>query len=172
MDCQVRPRCGNHYEPLLTPPYGWVQEALVWLLLAFQPAFTIYAIFFGKPFLHQPPRERYAVWNYSILKAGEEGPPLALSLGTSIESTTTINGHPLYVPDDPQHNGVLARLTITYHNTPGRQYASIYDYHRFLGWRRVSDVENIEYDLNELDAMHPMTQQANEFFWRLGQSRP
>jgi hypothetical protein len=136
------------------------------------PAFNIYAIFFGKPFQHHPPRERYAVWNYGTLKAGEEGPPLTLSQGTSIESTNTINGHSLYVPDDPEHNGVLARLTITYHDTPGHKYASIYDYQRFLGWRRVSDVENIEYDLNELDAMHPMTQQANEFFWRLGQSRP
>ncbi len=136
------------------------------------PAFTVYAIFFGKPFMHRPPQERYAVWNYGTLKAGEEGPPLALSPGTSIESTTTINGHPLYVPDDPQHNGVLARLTITYHDTPGRKYASIYDYHRVLGWRRVSDAAHIEHDLHELDAMHPMTQQANEFYWRLGQSRP
>jgi hypothetical protein len=136
------------------------------------PAFNIYAVFFGKPFQGHPPRERYAVWNYGILKAGEEGPPLILSQGTSIESTHTINGHPLYVPDDPRHNGVLAHLTITYEDTPGRKYASIFDYHRFIGWRRVSDVENIEYDLNELDAMHPMTQQANEFFWRLGQNRP
>jgi len=135
------------------------------------PAFNIYAIFFGGLSQHLPPRERYAVWNYGTLKAGEEGPPLILSQGTSIESTTTINGHPLYVPGDPQHNGVLARLTITYHDTPGRKYASIYDFHRYLGWKRVSDVENIEYDLNELDAVHPMTQQANEFFWRLGQSR-
>lgn len=134
------------------------------------PAFNIYATFFGKPFQGHPPRERYVVWNYNngILEAGEEGPPLILSQGSSIESSTTIDGVPLYVPDDPQHNGVLARLTITYHDARERKYASIYDYQNVIGWITVKNAENIEYDLHELDTMHPMTQQSNEFYWRVG----
>jgi hypothetical protein len=136
------------------------------------PAFNIYAIIFGKPFQGYPPRERYVVWNYNngILEAGEEGPPLALSQGSSVESTNTIDGVPLYVPDDPHHNGVLARLTITYHDAHERKYASIYDYQNVIGWMTVKNAENIEHDLHELDAMHPMTQQSNEFYWRLGKS--
>ena len=134
------------------------------------PAFNIYAILFGKPFQQLPPREHYVVWNYGILEAGEEGPLLALSQGQSIESSNTIDGVPLYIPDDPQHNGVLARLTITYHDARERKYASIYDYQRYIGWITVKNAEDIEYDLQELDAMHPMTQQSNEFYWRLGQS--
>ena len=134
------------------------------------PAFNIYAIIFGKPFQGYPPRERYVVWNYGILEAGEEGPPLDLSQGSNIESSTTIEGVQLYVPDDPQHNGVLARLTITYHDARGRKYASIYDLQKFMGWITIRNAEDIEYDLQELDAMHPMTQQSNEFFWRMGKS--
>jgi hypothetical protein len=134
------------------------------------PAFNIYAIIFGKPFQGYPPRERYVVWNYGILESGEEGPPLALSQGSSVESTNTIDGVPLYVPDDPHHNGVLARLTITYHDARERKYASIYDYQNVIGWMTVKNAENIEHDLHELDAMHPMTQQSNEFYWRLGKS--
>lgn len=134
------------------------------------PAFNIYAIIFGKPLQQLPPRERYVVWNYGILEPGEEGSPLALSQGSNIESTTTIDGVPLYVPDAPQHNGVLARLTITYHDARGRKYASIYDYQRFIGWIAVKNAENIEFDLQELDAMHPITQQADEFYWRMGKS--
>ena len=134
------------------------------------PAFNIYAIIFGKPFQGYPPRERYVVWNYGILEAGEEGPPLALSQGSSVESTNTIDGVPLYVPDDPLHNGVLARLTITYHDARERKYASIYDYQNVIGWMTVKNAENIEHDLHELDAMHPMTQQSNVFYWRLGKS--
>jgi len=134
------------------------------------PAFNIYAILFGKPFQQHPPRERYVVWNYGILEPGEEGPPLALSQGTNIESSTTIDSTPLYVPDDSQHNGVLARLTITYHDARERKYASIYDYQNVIGWMTVKNAEDIEYDLHELDAMHPRTQQSNEFFWRVGKS--
>jgi hypothetical protein len=136
------------------------------------PAFNIYAIVFGAPFQGHPPHERYVVWNYNngILEAGEEGPPLALSQGSSVESTNIIDGVPLYVPDDPHHNGVLARLTITYHDARERRYASIYDYQKFIGWMTVKNAENIEHDLHELDAMHPMTQQSNEFFWRMGKS--
>ncbi len=136
------------------------------------PAFNIYATLFGKPFQQHPPRERYVVWNYNngILEAGEEGPSLALSQGSSVESTNIIDGVPLYVPDDPQHNGVLARLTITYHDARERKYASIYDYQNVIGWITVKNAENIEYDLHELDSMHPMTQQSNEFYWRLGKS--
>jgi hypothetical protein len=134
------------------------------------PAFNIYATIFGKPFQGYPPRERYVVWNYGILEAGEEGPPVALSQGSSVESTNTIDGVPLYVPDDPLHNGVLARLTITYHDARERKYASIYDYQNVIGWITVKNAENIEHDLHELDAMHPMTQQSNVFYWRLGKS--
>lgn len=134
------------------------------------PAFNIYATIFGKPFQGYPPRERYIVWNYGILEAGEEGPSLALGQGSSVESTNIIDGVPLYVPDDSLHNGVLARLTITYHDARERKYASIYDYQNVIGWLTVKNAENIEYDLRELDAMHPMTQQANEFYWRLGRS--
>lgn len=136
------------------------------------PAFNIYATFFGKPFQQHPPRERYVVWNYNngILEAGEEGPSLALSQGSSVESTNIIDGVPLYVPDDPLHNGVLARLTITYHDAREIKYASIYDYQNVIGWMPVKNAENIEHDLHELDAMHPMTQQSNEFYWRLGKS--
>lgn len=136
------------------------------------PAFNIYATIFGKPFQGYPPRDRYVVWNYGILGAGEEGPPLALGQGSNVESTNTIESVPLYVPDDLHHNGVLARLTITYHNSHERKYASIYDYQRFIGWITVKNAERIEYDLQELDAMHPMTQQENEFYWRLGKNRP
>lgn len=134
------------------------------------PAFNIYAVIFGKPFQGYPPRERYVVWNYGILEPGEEGPPLALSQGSNTESTNTIDGVPLYVPDDPRHNGVLARLTITYHDTRERKYASIYDYQNVIGWMTVKNAEDIEYDLHELDTMHPMTQRSNEFYWRLGKS--
>jgi hypothetical protein len=42
---------------------------------------------------------------------------------------------------------------------------------RYLDWQRVSDVEDIEYNLKEIDAMLPMTQQSDESFWRMGQSR-
>jgi hypothetical protein len=134
------------------------------------PAFNIYATIFGKPFYGQPPRERYVVWNYGILEAGEEGPSLDLKQASSVESTNTVDGIPLYVPDDSLHNGVLARLTITYHDARERKYASIYDYQNVIGWITVKNAENIEYDLRELDTMHPTTQQGNEFYWRLGQT--
>lgn len=133
------------------------------------PAFNIYAILFGKPFQQHPPREHYVVWNYGILGTGEEGPPLTLSQGQNVESTNIIDGHLLYVPDDPQHNGVLARLTITYHDTLGHKFVSMYDYQRYLGWMCISNAE-IEHDLRDLDAMTPMTQQSEEFFWRLGKT--
>jgi len=87
-----------------------------------------------------------------------------------VESTNEIDGCPLYVPDDPQHNGVLARLTVTYHDVRECKFASIYDYQRFIGWICVKNAENIEYDLHDLDTMHPVTQQSNEFFWRMGKS--
>src|SRR5216683_811280 len=169
----------NKLEGLIDSQSGLVrldrQAALISPMKGFKnigagPAFNIYAIIFGRPFQQHPPRERYVIWNYGILEPGEEGPPLDLSQGSSIESSTTIDGVPLYVPDDPQHNGVLARLTITYHDARGRKYASIYDYQKFMGWITVRNAEDIEYDLQELDAMHPMTQQSNEFYWRMGKS--
>jgi hypothetical protein len=45
------------------------------------PAFNIYGTLFGPPVNSQPPRERYAVWNYPALTPGAPGDKITLALG-------------------------------------------------------------------------------------------
>lgn len=132
------------------------------------PAFNIYGIFFGKPFQDTPPRERYIIWNYGVLPPSVLGKEITLSQGSSLRSETTIGGHTLYVPDDPQHNGCSARLTLTYHDIFGRKFASIYDYQNVLGWICVEHIEGIEQDLHELNEQEPMAQTAKRTYYNMG----
>lgn len=134
------------------------------------PAFNIYGVLFGLPFNSQPPRERYVVWNYPALTPGVPGDKITLSPGSSIESDTTIKGFTLYVPDNEDHNGILARFTLTYHDVFGRKHASIYDYHSVMGWISRGHFSNIEKDIYELDQETPATQMSNQFFYRLGKT--
>jgi len=131
------------------------------------PAFNIYGVFFGTPFRNTPPRERYVIWNYNVLPPGTPGKEITLSQGSSLRSETTIGSHTLYVPDDTQHIGCIARLTLTYHDIFGRKFASIYDYQNILGWICEEHIENLEQDLYELDQQEPATQQSNQFFYNL-----
>ena len=133
------------------------------------PAFNIYGILFGPPLLNsQPPRERYIVWNYPALTPGVAGDKITLQQGSNITSDTTIKGYTLYVPDDAEHVGVIARFTITYHDVFGRKHASIYDYHSQIGWRNRGHFSNIDFDIRELDQQTPGTQQTAQFVHRLG----
>jgi len=131
------------------------------------PAFNIYGILFGPPFQNTPPRERYIIWNYGFLPTGILGKEITLSQGSSLPSETTVSGYTLYVPDDAQHIGCIARLTLTYHDIFGRKLASIYDYQNRLGWICVKHIENLEHDIYELDEQEPTTQQSNQFFINL-----
>ncbi len=90
------------------------------------PAFNIYGILFGPPYITTPPKpptERYVVWNYASLSPGEAGAKIALEQSTNVSSETTIGGSPLYVPDDVDHIGIIARFTLTYHDVFGRKHA-------------------------------------------------
>lgn len=136
------------------------------------PAFNIYGVFFGTPLQNMPPADRYVLWNYGFLSPSSTGPTITLSQGTSLRSETTIKGHVLYVPDDVNHIGRIARLTLSYHDIFGRKFASIYDYQSVLGWICVGHFENIEHDLRELDDQEPATQQSNQFYYNMGKSRP
>jgi hypothetical protein len=95
--------------------------------------------------------------------------PISGALARKLPSSGT-TGRLLQQMPQVASTGVLARLTITYHDARERKYASIYDYQNVIGWMTVKNAENIEHDLHELDAMHPMTQQSNVFYWRLGKS--
>ncbi len=132
------------------------------------PAFNIYGTLFGPPVNSQPPRERYVVWNYPALTPGAPGDKITLSPGSSIESDTTIKGLTLYVPDDEDHIGTLARFTLTYHDVFGRKHASIYDYHSVMGWISRGHFSDIEKDIYELDQETPATPMSNQFFYRAG----
>ena len=136
------------------------------------PAFNIYGILFGPPYITTPPtppRERYVVWNYPALSPGQEGDKITLQQFTNIKSDTTIGGYPLYVPNDADHIAIIARFTLTYHDVFGRKHASIYDYHAQYGWRSRGHFPNIEYDIRELDRQTPGTQQAEQFWIAAGQ---
>jgi hypothetical protein len=135
------------------------------------PAFNIYGILFGPPYITTtptPPTERYVVWNYTSLSPGEAGARITLEQSTNVSSETTIGGYPLYVPDDVDHIGIIARFTLTYHDVFGRKFASIYDYHSQSGWRIRGHFPNIDYDIYELDRQTPATQQAAQFFYNAG----
>jgi hypothetical protein len=135
------------------------------------PAFNIYGILFGPPLITTPPKpptERYVVWNYPALTPGEAGARITLEQSTNVSSETTIGGYPLYVPDDVDHIGIIARFTLTYHDVFGRKHASIYDYHSQSGWRNRGHFPNIDHDIYELDRQTPATQQAAQFFYNAG----
>ena len=135
------------------------------------PAFNIYGILFGPPYITTPPTpptERYVVWNYPALSPGQEGDKITLQLFSNVSSETTIGGYPLYVPDDIDHIGIIARFTLTYHDVFGRKHASIYDYHSQSGWRTRGHFPNIDHDIYELDRQTPATQQAAQFFYNAG----
>jgi len=137
------------------------------------PAFNIYGILFGPPYISTPPTpptERYVVWNYTSLSSGQEGDKITLQQFTKISSETTIGEYPLYVPDDVDHISIIARFTLTYHDVLGRKHASIYDYHAQYGWRSRGHFPNIDYDIRELDRKTPETQQAEQF-WILAGKR-
>lgn len=137
------------------------------------PAFNIYGILFGPPLITTPPKpptDRYVVWNYPALTPGEAGDKITLEQSTNISSETTINGYPLYIPDDVDHKGIIARFTLTYHDVFNRKHASIYDYHSQSGWRIRGHFPNIEHDIRELDRQTPMAQQAEQF-WMLAGKR-
>jgi len=68
--------------------------------------------------------------------------------------------------------GCLVRLTLSYHDIFGRKFASIYDYQSVLGWICVGHFEDIKHDLRELDDQEPATQQARQFAYNMGKSRP
>jgi hypothetical protein len=130
------------------------------------PAFNIYGIIFGRPYQTNPPvppNERYVVWNYPALSPGEQGEKITLQQFTNIKSDTTIAGFSLYVPDDIDHIGIIARFTITYQDVFNRKHASIYDYQGQYGWICRGHF-NIESDIRELDQQTPGTKQAN-LFW-------
>ena len=131
------------------------------------PAFNIYGILFGPPLITTPPtppRERYVVWNYPALSPGQEGDKITLQQFTHLSSDTTIAGYPLYVPDDNDHIGIIARFTLTYHDVFSRKHASIYDYHAQYGWRSRGHFPNIDQDIYELDRQTPGTRQAEQFW--------
>ncbi len=129
------------------------------------PAFTIYGILFGPPVNSQPPQMRYVVWNYPALTPGVSGDKITLSPGSHISSDTEIKGYTLYVPDDEDHVGVLARFMLTYHDVFGRKHASIYDYHSHIGWMNRGHFSDIEYDIYELDQQTPGAKQSKQFFY-------
>jgi len=129
------------------------------------PAFTIYGILFGPPVNSQPPRMRYVVWNYPALTPGIPGDKITLSPGSHISSDTEIKGYTLYIPDDEDHVGVLARFTLTYHDVFGRKHASIYDYHSQIGWMSRGHFSDIKYDIYELDQQTPGAKQSKQFFY-------
>jgi hypothetical protein len=135
------------------------------------PAFNIYGLFFGRMSRNTPPHERYAAWNYGVLPHNVTGDKITLSQGTNLKSETILEGHPLYVPDDEQHIGRIARLTLTYHDIFGRKFASIYDYQSILGWICVGHFQDIEQDLRELDDQDPTTKQSNSFYHQLGKMK-
>ncbi len=125
------------------------------------PAFNIYGVLFGPPYITTPPtppRERYVVWNYPALSPGQEGDKITLQQFTNISSETTIGGYPLYVPNDADHIGIIARFTLTY-----------YDYQAQYGWMCRGHFQNIEHDIRELDRKTPATQQAEQFWIAAGQ---
>jgi len=132
------------------------------------PAFNIYGILFGPPYNSKPPRERYVLWNYAFLSPNEQGDKITLQQFTNLRSETMIGGYSLYVPDDGDHIGIIARFTLTYHDVFGRKLASIYDYHAPYGWRCVAHCLNIEYDVHELDQQTPATRQAEQFYIAAG----
>jgi len=105
-----------------------------------------------------PPSVIYIVHQHTI----------TLSPGSHISSDTEIKGYTLYVPDDEDHVGVLARFTLTYHDVFGRKHASIYDYHSQIGWMSRGHFSDIEYDIYELDQQTPGAKQSNQFFYRAG----
>jgi hypothetical protein len=111
---------------------------------------------------------RYVVWNYPALTPGVSGDTIALLPGSNISSDTTIKGYTLYVPDDEDHVGVIARFTFTYHDVFGRKHASIYDYHSQSGWGIRGHFPNIDHDIYELDRQTLATQQAAQFFYNAG----
>lgn len=136
------------------------------------PAFNIYGILFGPPYITvppTPPRERYVVWNYPALSPGQEGDKIMLEQFTHISSDTTIGGYPLYVPADIDHIGIIARLTLTYHDVFNRKHASVYDYHSQYGWRSRGNFPNIDYDIYELDRQTLGTKQAEQFWMLQGE---
>jgi len=131
------------------------------------PAFNIYGIIFGRPYKTNPPtppHERYVVWNYPALSPGQEGEKITLQQFTNIKSDTPIAGYLLYVPDDADHIGVIARFTLTYHDVFNRKHASIYDYQAQYGWICRGHFPNIENDIRELDRQTPGTRQAEQFW--------
>jgi len=135
------------------------------------PAFNIYGILFGPPLITTPPtppRDRYVVWNYASLPPGKAGDKITLEQTTNVDSETTIEGYPLYVPDDVDHIGIIARFTLTYHDVFNRKHASIYDYHSQSGWKIRGHFPNIDHDIYELDRQTPATQQAAQFFYNAG----
>ena len=135
------------------------------------PALNIYGILFGLPLKStppMPPHERYVVWNYPALSPDQEGDKITLQLFTNLSSETTIGGYPLYVPEDADHIGIIARFTLTYHDVFNRKHASIYDYHSQSGWRSRGHFPNIDHDIYELDRQTPGTQQTAQFVHRLG----
>jgi hypothetical protein len=134
------------------------------------PAFNVYGILFGPSLNSMPPHERYVVWNYASLSPGQEGEKITLQPFTNISSETTIEGYPLYIPNDADHIGIITRFTLTYHDVFNRKYASIYDYHAQYGWVCRSHFSNIKYDIRELDRQTPMTQQAEQY-WILAGKR-
>jgi len=132
------------------------------------PAFNIYGVLFGPPINSQPPRERYVVWNYPALTPGVPGDKITLSQGSHITSDTTIEGYTLFVPDDENHVGVIARFTLTYHDVFGRKHASIYDYHSQIKWISRDHFSAIEEDIYDFDQKTPGAKQSNQFFYRAG----
>ncbi len=132
------------------------------------PAFTIYGILFGSQVNSQLSQQRYIVWNYPALTPGETGDEITLRQGSHISSDTIIKGYTLYVPDDADHNGVIARFTLTYHDVFGRKFASIYDYQSQIGWMNRGHFSDIEHDIYELDQQTPGAKQSNQFFYLAG----
>jgi len=135
-------------------------------------AFNIYGIIFGPPYKTNPPappHERYVVWNYPALAPGQQGEKITLQQFTNIKSDTTIAGFPLYVPDDVDHIGIIARFTLTYHDVFNRKHASIYDYQGQYGWMCRGHF-NIESDIRELDQQTQGTRQAHLAWMNAGKT--
>ena len=134
------------------------------------PAFNIYGILFGPcPSSNTALlQQRYVVWNYPALSPGPVGDKITLQPFTNIRGDTVIGGYPLYVPDDVDHTGIIARFTLTYHDIFGRKHASRYDYHGLYGWKSRGHSPNIDKDIYDLEQQNLMTKRIEQVHHDMG----
>jgi hypothetical protein len=125
--------------------------ATIWGLknIGVGPAFNIYGTFCGYFVDGIRPLQGYIFRNYAMLTRSDTSHTINLSMWR--DPNKTIAGHPLHVPGDTQYKGRIVRLILTYHDISRHKFASIYDFHRDLGWICVGHFQNIECDIRDLD---------------------